>query len=48
MAKQAPDTDKGHDTVQDQTRFQHVSFIHVMGRDERWSRLGSVLYIVSI
>ncbi len=21
MAKQAPDTDKGHDTVRDQTRF---------------------------
>ncbi len=25
MAKQAPDTDKGQDTVRDQTRFQHVS-----------------------
>ncbi len=25
MAKQAPDTDKGRDTVQDQTRFQHIS-----------------------
>ncbi len=25
MAKQAPDTDKGRDTVRDQTRFQHVS-----------------------
>ncbi len=27
---------------------QLFAFIHVMGRDERWSRLGSVLYIVSI
>ncbi len=25
MAKQVPNTDKGRDTVQDQTRFQHVS-----------------------
>ncbi len=25
MAKQAPDTDKGRDTVRDQTRFQHIS-----------------------
>ncbi len=25
MAKQAPDTDKGRDTVRDQVRFQHVS-----------------------
>ncbi len=25
MAKQMQDTDKGRDTVRDQTRFQHVS-----------------------
>ncbi len=41
MAKQAPDTDKGRDTVRDQTRFQHskknkriTSYHYIVNKDK--------------